>query len=499
MERPDLYSVLVQTLERNETPRESIAKLKRLWQSLDVADAFPCPLCFALRDTVSPLRILPVRNGQAPLICEDCEEMFFVPVERSAFSSTPSLHNGTEHSSPVLTPATSQRELSVAYVTSYRSSDIRVWSGTGYHIYMALQDSGLRTESIENLRDTYGLFTKAKKAVYSALSEKTYLRDRELATVKSYAHQVERALASSNCDVVFSPGTIPIAYLRTDRPIVFWTDSTFSGVIDFNPSFRNLCAETVKNGNKLEQAALSRCRLAIYCSDWAARTAIKYYDVDPSKVKVVPFGANVRCDRDVGQIGRMIARKNLNKCRLLFVGVTWFDKGGDVALQVTKRLRRRGLKAELHVVGCEPPPGTPDFVKVHGFISKETEAGRKLLDKLYSESHFLIVPSRAECFGVVFAEASSFGLPSLATHIGGIPTAIRNDKNGQTFALDEDPERYCDYILDVMSSKQAYKNLALSSFKEYTERLNWTSAGRRVRMLIAEHCRTTPGTNRLLG
>jgi glycosyltransferase involved in cell wall biosynthesis len=103
------------------------------------------------------------------------------------------------------------------------------------------------------------------------------------------------------------------------------------------------------------------------------------------------------------------------------------------------------------------------------------------------ESHFLIVPSRAECFGVVFAEASSFGLPSLATNVGGIPSAIRDGKNGQTFPLAANPDEYSDYIERFMSSKEEYKKLALSSFTEYSERLNWFSAGRRVTDLIREY------------
>ena len=110
------------------------------------------------------------------------------------------------------------------------------------------------------------------------------------------------------------------------------------------------------------------------------------------------------------------------------------------------------------------------------------------LKSLMTESHFLILPSRAECFGVVFAEASAFGLPSLSTKVGGIPTAIHDGKNGQTFSVDEDPETYCDYIEHFMSSKEAYTNLAVSAFKEYSTRLNWLSAGKKVCDLIHEFC-----------
>ncbi|HBP88046.1 MAG TPA: group 1 glycosyl transferase, partial [Nitrospiraceae bacterium] len=198
--------------------------------------------------------------------------------------------------------------------------------------------------------------------------------------------------------------------------------------------------------------------------------------------------ANINCNRNFQDINLIVKNKSFDICKLLFVGVDWFRKGGDMALGIADLLNQRGMRTELSIVGCNPQISLPDFVKNHGFISKKTEEGRCFLDKLMTESHFLILPSRAECFGVVFGEASSFGLPSLATKVGGIPTAIQDGKNGQTFPLDESPEKYCDYIERFMSSKQEYNKLALSSYKEYSERLNWVSAGRKVSDLIKESC-----------
>jgi glycosyltransferase involved in cell wall biosynthesis len=180
--------------------------------------------------------------------------------------------------------------------------------------------------------------------------------------------------------------------------------------------------------------------------------------------------------------------KSFETCKLLFIGVDWIRKGGDISIKAAELLNQRGIKTELDIVGCNPPGEVPSFVKVHGFVSKKTEEGRKLLDKLFKESHFLILPSRAECSGIVFAEASSFGVPSLSTRVGGIPTTIQDGRNGQTFPLHEGHEKYCDFIERLMFSKQEYEKLAISSFREYSERLNWESSGRRVYELIQEFC-----------
>jgi glycosyltransferase involved in cell wall biosynthesis len=378
--------------------------------------------------------------------------------------------------------------MKVGYVTTYDSADLHAWSGTGTYMVNTLRSAGFQTEAIGNLKEKWALAFKMKRAWYAYLRSKMYLRDREPTILMNYATQVEQALAGSACDVVFSPGTVPIAYLQTKKPIVFWTDATFAGMVDFYPSFSNLCAESVRDGNRMEQSALSNCRLAIYSSDWAAETAITNYSVDPNKVKVVPFGANIACDRDWPDIERIVKAKEFDTCKLLFLGVDWCRKGGDTALAVASLLNQRGTKTELHVVGCEPPAGMPHFVKAHGFISKKTPAGSKAFDELMTQAHFLILPTIADCVPVVLAEANSYGLPALSTRVGGIPTVIRDSRNGRAFALDADPGEYCDFIQRLMASRNEYDELARSSFREYSERLNWSSAGKAVFDLVHEFC-----------
>ncbi len=370
--------------------------------------------------------------------------------------------------------------MKIAYASPFDTGNVDAWSGIVTHILLSLQNEGFELETIDKLKPAYAIRAKLKKFFYSGILSKKYLREREPKLLRHYARQVGEALAKSDCDVVFSPGYPAVAYLKTDKPIVFWADATFAGLLDFYPSFSNLCDESIRKGNAIEQEALSNCRLAIFSSEWAARSAIENYEIDPAKIRVLPFAANIRCDRSEADIEKLVRQKNGDVCRLLFLGVDWVRKGGDIALEVARRLNARGIKTELHIVGCEPAMPMPDFVIRHGFISKNTDEGRARLDALFSSSHFLILPTRAECFGIVFAEASSFGLPSLASNVGGIPSAIHEGKNGHMFALDTDPDEYCDCIASLMTSPEAYRALAMSSFAEYTNRLNWTTIGKQL-------------------
>jgi glycosyltransferase involved in cell wall biosynthesis len=384
----------------------------------------------------------------------------------------------------------------IACVSVY---DIRRITGEfsirGYYQVKSLKDQLVDIEYIGPFKNPFYLsLCKAKRSYYELLNQ-VYSPYRDRTFLRYCAREISKKLSKLNVDLIFSPvspGSQPVAYLECDQPIVIWTDATLKGYIDLfgdvNPHFSRLCKESIRDGIANERSALSRCSLAIYSSEWAAQTAIKNYKIPPSKVKVVPFGPYLEYDNTLNDVKNMVYSRSSNRCKLLFIGADWRMKGGDIAFNVAKKLNRMGLKTELTVVGCRPTldEPIPSFVRSEGYISKFTKEGLNRIKRLFSESHFLILPSKSEAFGVVFCEASSFGVPSLATNVGGIPTAIRDGLNGKLFSKDASVEEYCQYILSLFSNYSEYKRLALSSFHEYQHRLNWSVAGQTVKKLMIE-------------
>lgn len=323
-----------------------------------------------------------------------------------------------------------------------------------------------------------------KEWAYQHLFNQTYHDWAELYWSREYARKIQSKLLGS--DIAIAPDINLLSYLECDRPPVLWVDTLYAGLIDFYPDYTNLCPETRQNLTTLDRLALTNCQLAIFSSDWAAKPALETYKIDPAKVKVIPSGANIQCNRTVGDIEAIVARKPSNKCKLLFLGVDWYRKGGDTILAIAKELNKAGLPVELTVVGCHPIVGEPlpDFVVTPGFISKSTPAGVEKINQLIKESHFLIMLSKAETYGNVFCEANSFGVPCIGSSVGGIPTIIKDGLNGKVFPLDAEIGQYCKYIADSFSNYSDYHQLALSSFNQYQTRLNWSVAGKTAKSLL---------------
>ncbi len=369
--------------------------------------------------------------------------------------------------------------MKIAFVTIDDASNILSWSGLSYYISKSLKDGGNSINYIGNLNRDFSAVNFVKRIFYSKVMHQKFPLERTVATSKDYAKEVAKRLAKTDHELVFSPGTLPIAYLKTDVPKVIYTDATFACMLGYYDSFNNLSSDTIRQGHKLEQQALDSCALAIYSSDWAANSAIKFYGADASKVKVVPFGANFNVHHSEEDVNGFIHSRDKKKLKILFNGVDWKRKGGDLVLSTVKEMRRQGVDVELNIVGIRKLPfsNLPEYVKYHGFLNKSLPAEKEKLESVYRNCHFLFLPSKAEAFGCVFCEAGLFGMPSITRKTGGLETVVSDGVNGFKLDMDANINDYASLILDHFLDYDKYIQLALSSYNQYRTRLNWKTAG----------------------
>ncbi len=312
---------------------------------------------------------------------------------------------------------------------------------------------------------------------------------------RKIARMAEVQLADGDFDVIFAPaGSGVIAHLKTKDPVVYLSDATFKGMLDYYPEFSNVLSSHKLAVNEIESLAIQNCAQLIYPSRWAANSAVTDYGAVPTKVHVVPFGANIETVPSREQVVRSF---NAERCRLLFVGVEWLRKGGDIALETLLALERLGVPAELTVVGCLPPNGFKHpNLKVIPFINKNEPEGRERLQELWNEADFFLLPTRAECFSIALCEANAYGIPILSTLTGGVPELVRDGVNGYLFPLAARGEAYAEQICKVYRDPMAYQALRISSREEFESRLNWDAWGRSVMTIFLQAIQSPRGLKR---
>jgi glycosyltransferase involved in cell wall biosynthesis len=299
---------------------------------------------------------------------------------------------------------------------------------------------------------------------------------------KKIGKELTQRLGRDQFDIIFAPyGSRQIAFLETSIPIISIADATFQNLIDYYPDFSNLLWFSQREGNLIEQRAISKSSHLIYPSEWAANSAIRDYGASPDKVHIIHIGPCLDWIPPAA-----VERPNKKRAwNLLFVGRDWRRKGGGLAVAAMDHLAQSGLEAQLTIVGCQPPKVRSN-IRVFPYLNKNRTEDARVLEKLYGEADFLILPTRADCSSVVVSEANAFGVPVMATQTGGLPSLIREGVNGYLLPLSAQGEDYARVISSVMGNEKTYNKLRQTSRQEYEKRLSWGAWSRKVSEIIEQ-------------
>lgn len=375
-----------------------------------------------------------------------------------------------------------ERTMRVAYLTINDARDVRHWSGLVHYMYKCVADQGVEV-SLVNCGVPYSRWLKWKAKLIKLLTfGKTYQLDRDPGYAKQVAANAEEQLKSLQYDVIFSPGSLPFTYLHTNKPMVFWTDATFQAMVGFYPGWNNISPLCLKYGNNAEQIAIDKSSLVLYASEWARSSAINDYGANPAKIKQVPFGANMETVMSAEEVRKAINQRRQNKTvNLLFVGIDWKRKGGDLAVETVVKLREKGIDAELTLVGSQLPGRFElPFVKHYPLLRKSVKEDALTLHELYKKATFFILPTQAECFGVVFAEAGAYGLPVITSNVGGCPSAVKDGTSGFCLDLKNFSSAAVEKISLLLQTPGLYEQFSQQGFERFNSELNWGVIGKRV-------------------
>jgi glycosyltransferase involved in cell wall biosynthesis len=383
----------------------------------------------------------------------------------------------------------------IAYVSDLDARNVRSWSGSTWHMWNGLAAAGAEMELITPLQVPHRRWYALMNRMWQAVG-RTYSYRGEPRVLNAMARQVETAVRElkRRPDVIFSCGKPPVSALDMDIPIVFADDGSVPAITKLYPGMNRLARRCTGQLTEAERGLLRRALMGTYASDWAADAARSAYPESAFKITSVPWGANIECHRTASDIEDLISARRAAGCfRVLFLGVDWRRKRGDLVVAACRQARAAGAPIELDLAGCAPPAGLPAFVRTHGFIAKSDAEGRRRIAALYEAADVLFVPSKAEAYGVVFAEASSYGVPSLSTAVGGIPSVVRAGRNGMLLPLSAPASAYASLLAQWAADRPGLETLARISFREYSERLNWKRFGETVLAQMAERRRSSQG------
>jgi glycosyltransferase involved in cell wall biosynthesis len=354
---------------------------------------------------------------------------------------------------------------------------MKSWSGIPAHLSLAFEDAGIEVVQGGPLEAREPHYYRWLRSGYWRLGRGWFLADVEPRILNQRAAALQTILQNLEVQAVVSIQPDPIAAIGPAVATALVHDCTFALLVGYYRQFTGLSERSVRLGHEAYRQALHHASVAIYSSEWAARSAVGDYGADPARVHVVEFGANLRNPPSRHEAAAFVeSRLSAGENRFLFLGVEWSRKGGDDAVALVKTLRKMGVSAFLDIVGCSMQGNreSSEFCVEHGFLDKSKDQDRQKLKSLMEGASFLLVPSLAECFGCVYCEANAYGVPCIGRETGGVSQAIRPGING--FLLSQDSrnlEEVAEHVKLCLAGPDEYRKIAACSRNEFEQRLNW--------------------------
>jgi len=364
----------------------------------------------------------------------------------------------------------------IAFLTTSDPFNRQSGSGTFYYMLQSLQKHCGDVLCAGPMKIKEHLPGKALNKGTSLILKKCFPYDISSLLARRYAQIATCYLQNNPCDIIVAPrGTVSTAFLQTDMPLVLVEDATFALLHNYYPHYSNLLPRSIAEAHTITSQAFRRASMLIFSSTWAAQSAIKDYSINAEKVHVIPLGANIE---QVPDPQTVTAKPRSPHCELLFVGVDWERKGGDIAFETLLCLEKQGIEAELIICGCRPPRAiTHKRLQVIPHLNSNDPQQRKTLAELYTQADFLLLPTRSDCTPCVFCEANAFGLPVVTTDTGGVTSVIKDGANGFALPYHARGEVYAEVIAHTYHNAQLYAELRRTSRAMFDIYLNWDAWG----------------------
>ncbi|MDO4224912.1 MAG: glycosyltransferase family 4 protein [Bergeyella zoohelcum] len=373
------------------------------------------------------------------------------------------------------------KKIKIGFLCTQPPTNKKVWSGTIYKMYEALIHQGFEIVwiPIQYTEKQNLLFDKIAN-IYYKIFNRGFNKNQFITKAIIGSRNISKIIKKENPDVLFAPTcATEIAFLKTKKPILYLNDATFHLLLNYYGAMSGFGFLSKKITTFIEKKALQKANTLVFSSDWASNDAHYFYGIEKVKIHTIKFGSNAEVPEQI----------NLNKdysgqIIFLFLAVDWERKGGETALKTIEILKNKGYNVSLKVVGCTPPR-TSKAMEVIPFLNKNIPEEAQKIRDILNESHFLFLPTLADCTPISFCEAAGYGLAVITTNTGGIPSLIDEDLTGNMLPVSASAEDFA-YLIETkyLNHLDKIPQISLNARKKYETELNWQIWGDKMKELI---------------
>lgn len=383
----------------------------------------------------------------------------------------------------------------ILFINNVASPDDRKsWSGTSFQLIEALKRLGFKVDYLYALEKSKPSFAGNLIFTYWKCVKDILHKNVRIDDSFYLMYEYKKTLGKfdySRYDYIFVPThTCIISALpkHIKSKIIFVADAIVDNLFNYYSEFSNLIWHNYMEAHILCKRAFERSDYLIVSSDWCKSNAIKQYGIQPNKISVLEFGANI----DYTDIPVCLHKKrDFKQLRIYWSGVNWYRKGGDIALVCCEKLISMGYNVTFSITGLKQLPKEcydqsgylKSYIKTFGFLNKNIKSDYKKMIEIMSNQDIFLFPSKAECSSIALCEANGFGLPCFVFDTGGLSNYVINGKNGYRLSVGSDGNDFANKVKTCIENNEIDR-LSLGAREFFEMTLNWNVWGEKLKNII---------------
>lgn len=214
-------------------------------------------------------------------------------------------------------------------------------------------------------------------------------------------------------------------------------------------------------GRKLQLAGMRRASAITAVSKFQARELARELSLPIEAIRVIPNPISPALLREARERPAVDASKPV----VLYTGRIELNKGSLELLRSVKRVAASFSEVEFAIVGGRhnsindetleralAADDTREHVRVLGHVPWQQ------LAEWYRRATVFVMPSHYETFGISVIEAMAFGLPVVATNVGGLPEIVEDGVTG-ILVPPKDPDALAEAAIHLLRDPELRRRL----------------------------------------
>ncbi len=269
----------------------------------------------------------------------------------------------------------------------------------------------------------------------------------------------------SQADVVIQLGVLfDAGWDGIQLPKIIYTDYTAQLSARRRDAGRSpLSGADLRRWLELEGQALKQSAHVCARSELAHKSILDDYKLPPKQVSVIGGGVNLK------NLPALVARPENENPTILFIGLNFYRKGGDLVLRAFSSALDVVPNARLLFVTSDAiPDGMPrKGVTVIPPIWKRAE-----LIRLYGQADIFALPSRLETWGDVLLEAMAYRLPCIGVTGQSMDEIIRHGETG-ILVPPEDIGALSAAFVELLKDKKLRRQMGTAGYNLVVNEFTW--------------------------